>query len=75
MKYTIDIFYNKSRATQDGAMSTNISGLCNVSENCSLKNQAINDKWIVEALNECLRKHGGRVSGKKANLVERFVFC
>jgi len=59
----------------DRAMSTNGSGLCDANENCSLNNQAISDKWTVETLKEYLRKQGGRVSGKKADLVERFVFC
>ena len=34
----------------------------------------INDKWTVVALKDFLRKCGGRVSGKKADLLERFEF-
>ena len=49
-------------------MSSTESGLLD------LVTATINDKWTVEALKEYLRKRGGRVSGKKADLLERFVF-
>ena len=52
----------------DGAMSSTRSGLLD------LVTATINDKWTVVALKEYLRKCGGRVSGKKADLLERFVF-
>ena len=48
----------------DGTMSSTGSGLL------GLVTAAINDKWTVEALKEYLRKHGGRVSGKMADLLE-----
>jgi len=59
----LNIFYNIITCRPDGYRRS------------SLNNQAISDKWTVEALKEYLRKHRGRVSGKKADLVERFVFC
>ena len=34
----------------------------------------ISDKWMVEALKDYLRKRGGRISGKKVDLLERFEF-
>ena len=34
----------------------------------------INDKQIVVALKDFLRKCGGKVSGKKADLLDRFQF-
>lgn len=55
----------------DRAMSINGSGLCDdESENKSVNNEAMNDKWTVEALKEYLRKCGGKASGKQANLIE-----
>lgn len=49
-------------------MSTTGSGLLNYST------VTINDKWTVVALKYFLRKCGGRVSGKKVDLLERFEF-
>ena len=45
-------------------MSSTGSGLLD------LVTATINDKWTVEALKEYLRKRGGAVSGKKADLLE-----
>ena len=55
----------------DGAMSTTGSGLLEGSDRTIA---TISDKWTVEALKDYLRKHGGRISGKKADLLERFEF-
>ena len=49
-------------------MSSTGSGLLD------LVTATINNKWTVEALKEYLRKCRGRVSGKKADILERFVF-
>ena len=42
-------------------------------ENSNDKVEVIDDKWMVEDLKEYLRRHGGRVSSKKAALIERFA--
>ena len=52
-------------------MSTTGSGLLEGSDHTIV---TISDKWMVEALKHYLRKHGGRISGKKADLLERFEF-
>ena len=50
------------------AMSIAGSGLLD----CATVN--VNNKWIVVALKDFLRKCGGKVSGKKADLLDRFQF-
>ena len=52
----------------DGAMSTTRSGLLD----CATV--TINNKWTVVTLKDFLRNCGGRVSDKKADLLERFKF-
>ena len=53
-------------------MSTTGSGLLDGPDRATA---TISDKWMVEALKDYLRKCRGRVSGKKADLLERFEFC
>ena len=52
-------------------MSTTGSGLLKASGHAT---EVVDDKWTVEALKDYLRKYGGRVSSKKADLLERFEF-
>ena len=52
----------------DGAISTTGSGL---HEGSDRKIATISDKWTVESLKDYLRKRGGRINSKKADLLER----
>ena len=52
-------------------MSITGSGLLEGSDHTIV---TISDKWMVEALKHYFRKRGGRISGKKADLLERFEF-
>jgi len=33
----------------------------------------VDDKWTVEDLKQYLQRRGGRVSGKKAAIIERYI--